>query len=250
MTKMAKRNKAILWSCVAAIAALLVALVFVGVTFARYSSTNTGSGSATVALWDVNATPAEVSSSAFSPSAESPENKDATNARTNTSDYIEVATLVNNGNVEATVAINEVTSEDITLVFYTTACNTCIDSNGLWTGNTCSCETDPSKTGYCDFCVGYATYGTTAVNHFSLTLAYNNDGGDSYTDLTDNTTFTVAAGETEYLYAKVTWTSDIIDCVGTAADAFDTWCGHYLSSISFVITFEAYQSTALGGDAS
>ena len=56
---------------------------------------------------------------------------------------------------------------------------------------------------------------------------------------------TIANGETLYIFAEVTWTSDDKTVYGDAADKRDTWVGENVTSVSWTISYTAVQVTEL-----
>ncbi len=245
---MTKARKGIMWSLIAVLAALLVALAVVGVTFARYSSSGSGSGSASVAQWDVSVVDAAsgegtVMADAFSPEASE---YDGETVRHNESGRILVATIQNGGKVDAEVTVSGGTT--LTYTFYDDNCaNGCV-ANGVYSSSTCSdYAAVAGAEGYCDFCYGYQTlgYGSELSSHFTVALYQNSEADNAANATTLGTAETVEAGGSMYIYAEITWTSDAGTVTGSAADAFDTWCGHYLKSISFDLTYEAVQVSDL-----
>lgn len=54
-----------------------------------------------------------------------------------------------------------------------------------------------------------------------------------------------ATSGTLYVYAVVTWTSDVGGKTGTDADARDTWVGENVTGVSFDISYTAVQNSQL-----
>ena len=94
----------------AAIALTLISFCFLGSTFARYTSSSSGSASLNVAKWDVSMKEDSISVDfkKLSPSADAYKGTgaDAPNARTKVSEKKLVATISNNGDVNANITIN------------------------------------------------------------------------------------------------------------------------------------------------
>ncbi len=188
----------------------LISCCFLGSTFARYTSSGSGTASMTVAKWDIKSTwegSTSVDFGKLSPSMDKYEDT----VRTNSTGRTLVATITNSGDVDAlvTLAVGEPTltnssesnwgsySEDIikglfSVEFYTTKTADAADSATLYTGE-----------------VG------------------------------------VEAGETLYVYAVVTWTSDDENVKGAAADARDTWVGANITSVVYTISYTAVQNSEL-----
>ncbi len=215
---MTKRKKTIMWSTIACLLVAGVAGTAVGVTYARFSSTGTGKGTATIAYWDVaiNSSEDVTIKTYASPSAdtyEGGENYDASYARTSTSDLMLAATVTNSGNVDALVNISQTGGFGYE----------------LRDGVTSNDDTN--------------NYLDNLDSHFSVKL-FQSDEGDitSDTDLDDLSTFTLTASETAYIYCEVVWTSDIATCFGKDADTFDTWIGTNVDYLTFTLAYTAIQT--------
>ncbi|MCD8203560.1 MAG: hypothetical protein LUB56_00310 [Coprobacillus sp.] len=124
---------------------------------------------------------------------------------------------------------------------YDVGCYILGDYDAYIRGQTCP------RTECCDFCKTILGYEATIDEHFDLNYAYSTESVDynitlenndiDLTGVEHNEAFTVGAGETLYIYASFIWISDIEGCVGTDADAFDTFIGSSWSDIQFGILF-------------
>ena len=185
----------------------LVSFCFVGFTFARYTSTGTGSAAVHVAKWSVNltnaVTPVEGETVAtfanLSPSKD--EYKGTT--RTNSTGIVKVATITNNGEVDALVTL------DFGEIALTTIAS---PATGFSADN--------------------------AKKPFSIKFYKE----DKTTEITAGTELTVAAGAAQDIYAVVTWTSDGLEGI-TDADANDTMIGQNVTAVSWTISYTAVQNS-------
>lgn len=216
---------------------LLISFCFLGNTFARYTSTGEGKASVSVAKWDVAVTPATGETAEFSgfvPSADAYGDTVRTTARTNTSDkLVLVATIVNSGDVDATVTLSPTNVAEIYLAESTEMSDTVTT-------------------------VDKKTITKTQVQAlFSMTVYVSET---EITDLKqipstayDGTAITVAKTNGKaYIYATVTWTSDDLQKDGeslevaaleTRADELDTWVGQNVHHVEYTINFKAVQAS-------
>ena len=197
-------KKRILTRVLIVIAALtLLSCCFLGSTFAKYVTSANGSGTVGIANWDVSVT-AE-GSGQYTFSNLSPD-KDETG--THSTDWVKVASLRNNGEVDADVTITGSGDVDTTMVKL------------LESKKEAAKKTDLYGDCYSDTMLGQT---------FEIELASTDTG----TPL--NSTFTLnKTGGFQDVYARVTWT--------TTTDAIDTWYGTYLESITVSFSFSAVQA--------
>ena len=191
----------------------LVSCCFLGSTFARYTTGGEGTGTLQVAKWDVSNENGniDVQFDKLSPAMEAYEggsSYSAEHVRSHASGKVLVATITNNGDVSAEVTF---TTADITL-----------DGAGYGTD---SAPTEDAVKGL-----------------FSIALYLGTDASDTDTT-TPLETKTIANGETLYIFAEATWTSDDQTVFGTAADKRDTWVGKNVTSVSWTISYTAVQAT-------
>ncbi len=213
---MTKRKSVVSKMLLLVVILTLVSCCFLGSTFARYTSTGSGTGTVNVAKWDVKyeAGATQVEEAELSPSKEAYTGGGsyvAENARKNTSERKLVATITNSGDVDALVSLQAVV-------------------------DVVTKEAEATHETYTDEVI---------KGMFSVTL---------YTSTEDNaegaTEYSVAVNVpakegTLYVYATVTWTSDDESTYGTAADARDTWIGQNVSAIGFTVTYTADQNTQI-----
>lgn len=211
----------------------LISCCFLGTTFARYTSTGSGTSTVTVAAWDVEfgqPESAPVSLGMISPDdTEYNSEKHQTDPRSNKGNKVLVATITNNSDVKATITID---IGGITLTGY----------SGEWgdeyTSETQSSEGDPTQ--------------NQVLALFSVKYYYDKD--DTDTDTADNATDEISdvteipldVGSTTptvlKIYAQVTWTSADAT-LQAASDYLDTWVGQNITRLSSTLTFTAVQAS-------
>lgn len=226
---MTKRKNVVSKMLLLVVILTLISCCFLGSTFARYTSSGSGTGTLQVAKWDVShgedAITVEfdkLSPSKYDYATSVDSEYVAGTARTNTTGKILVATITNKGDVDAEV---EVTAENIVI--------TKVDSANYGTAGIAT-EANPT------------TEEVEAV--FSIKLYKGNSASELATaNLTElGAKETVAATNgTLYIYAEVTWTSDVGEITGATADKLDTWIGQYVTSVQWTISYTAVQATEL-----
>ena len=196
----------------AAIALTLISFCFLGSTFARYTSSSSGSASLDVAKWSVSI-PADstvVDFEQLSPSMA----EYVDTPRTNSTGKIPVATITNSGDVNAEVTL---VVDDLP---------TLTNTSGDWGG-------------YSD---------TEIQGLFSIKL-YTNTSNDAAgaTEWDGSRKFQLNVdGDKElYIFAEVIWTSDVGGKTGDGADARDTWVGENITKVSYNISYTAVQTSEL-----
>ena len=192
----------------------LISCCFLGSTFARYTSGASGTGSLTVAKWDIDFdaaagtdTSLDVKFEKLSPS------KDAYTGtvRTNSTAIVEVATITNEGDVAASVTL---TLENATP---TLTCGSAYGT-GVTTGDGAPTEAECQEV-------------------FKIKLC--NAAGEAFDGAQD----VAANGGTLVVYAQVTWTSDVDDLTGDKADIRDTWMGENVTGASWTLNCTAVQNS-------
>lgn len=217
---MAQKKKWISRAFLAVILLTLISSCFLGSTFARYTSTTTGTADLTVAKWDVALTdgasaPVEdtftVTFATLSPS-QTDYTASSGASVSNSTDATQVLKIENKGDVDALV--------DLSMDFAATdAIEKVVGATG---------HTDEEVKGLFSF---ELTWGTTGA---AVT--------DTNTELTD---IELAAGETVYVFATVTWTTDYAGSAdaGVSEDALDTWVGENVTAIHFDLSCTAVQNS-------
>ena len=197
----------------------LISCCFLGSTFARYTSGGSGTATIQVAKWDVkNVT--DTTAATFSKLSPSKEAYVGT-PRTHSTGKVLVATIDNNGDVDALVTFTFGTE--------TLTCGAAYGTQGV------------AKD-------GIPTQDEVKAV-FDIKLWYGKEEGET------NATNAMTSGVTEvnvpatngmiYVYAEVIWTSDIGGIKGTTADKRDTWIGQYVESVTYTISYTAVQNTEL-----
>lgn len=211
-----EKKKRILSGLIAALAAVtLVSCCFVGVTFARYTSTYGGSATVDVAKWSIEVDGPSSGSTDVEFGQLSPSMLEyVDSARSKSTSPTLVATITNNSDVSATVTV---TAAEATNFF--------LDENG-----------DPFKfTNTTSASVWYEEDELDGI--FSIALFSDAAGENALTSTT------LANGESLTVYAVVTWTSDDDTVTGDDADARDTWIGENISKIAYTLSYVAEQAT-------
>lgn len=213
----------------------LVSCCFLGSTFARYTSTGTGSASAEVAKWEIELNGDDITEGADEVTLDKISPDDAAWAegldRVHVSEGVLVATIVNRSEVAADISI----SLSNTPVFYGTEGNVFEGWNsegGITAGG-------PS-----------ASYAE-AYNTIRIQFAYDLTGNGPDQDTTwynYNATVTVRdiipTDGAVYVYARVIW--DTQDGLGQVnSDKLDTYLGQNITSVSCEISYVAVQSSEL-----
>lgn len=207
----------------------LISCCFLGSTFARYISTESGNATMQVAKWSIdvaNEEDGDVTTAVFdklSPAMEAYDNGDNDDqynegsVRSNKTNKVLVATITNTGDVDARVSFT--ISEQPTLT---------------------------QGEGAEDFGAGTYTL-ETIQGLFSIALYTNTtddaEGATAYTPGETEAINVAATSGTLYVYAEVTWTSDDSTVFGNAADERDTWVGQNVESVAYALTYTAVQSS-------
>ena len=234
--KQNEKKKRVISALFAALVVLtLISCCFLGTTFARYSSSSSGSGSAGVALWDISITgngagdnTAALDSTKISPDIEN-DFSAATDQRVNTSGKILIATISNNGEVAAdvSVSLNALTFELKGGSSY---------GDGINTENWNSGDAKASQ-----WQVGQVL---TAKLYWDDSTTYS-DGGE-----VSGKTQLAAKGDgtadSVYIFVELTWTSmDTYYQNENVADAIDTWIGENVTKINCSFSYTAVQASEL-----
>ena len=214
-------KKRILTRVLIVIAALtLLSCCFLGSTFAKYVTDETGSAQVGVAKWDIDvetagSTNVTVNSNKLSPDdTEYDQATHASKPRSHTSDKFLVAIVTNNSDVKATITVSA--------------------------GDTATCNVMEGAEDQ----DGYEDKSTDAAKCFSIKF-YKSDtnDADAATEVLVSETLnakTADPADAIYIFAEVTWTSQ--DATGNG-DTLDTWIGQYVTSVSWTLTYKAVQAS-------
>lgn len=198
-------KKRILTRVLIVIAALtLLSCCFLGSTFAKYVTSANGSGTVGVALWKIKITGGGTGTSPVSFSDLSPDIDVGGANSTNTTGYVKIAEIRNEGEVDASITFSASEQPKITWV----------DSQAP----------DDSTEGYTTY---YSEDNTKAM--FSIAF-YSDDKGTALSSET-----TLAPKATLTIYARVTWT--------TIDDDTDTWYGEHVDTVSWALSYTATQNS-------
>lgn len=199
----------------------LISFCFLGSTFARYTSGDDGKATMQVAKWDVSiddSAAADVETNKLSPAMgpyEGGESYVADSARKHSTKKVLVATLTNGGEVDADVTFTFGDAKEVTLAAEAS-------------------YSDPTE--------------EEVKQVFSVALYYatTQEGAEGATLLTSGgAAAPLGAGETIYIFAEFTWTSDDESTFGANADVRDTWIGENVESVSFTISYTAVQASEI-----
>ena len=213
-----EKKKRILPRLFAALVILtLVSCCFIGSTFARYTSSSTGSATVSVAKWDIDVTgggadgSTAVTFNKLSPAKEAyvGEGYVEENVRTNPTAKVLVATITNNSEVEATVTFD---------VSDTATVNKIATADG--------------------------TYNDAVINEV-ITITFYKGNTDTVLDNGETVNLGTNSNKTLDIYAVVTWTSDDDAVYGAAADERDTWIGENVTSLVWNLAYTAVQASEL-----
>lgn len=203
----------------------LISCCFLGTTFARYTSTNSGVANVSVAKWDINVGEnnqfaVNWDSKTLSPSA-SGYNTEDPGPVSNETAVVAVAEIENAGDVDALVTVNQVAFSVTT-------------SDGEQTDY----DTKLSGDGEID------VYLADVEGLFKLYLYTDADGTTALTS--DN--LTVDAKGTKTIYGKVVWTTNYQagdEYSGASNDQLDTWVGENVTTVNWSLSLTAVQASEL-----
>lgn len=214
----------------------LISCCLLGSTFARYVSSGTGSASVGIAKWDVTGLPdsASISVTKISPKKEAATDDNATTPRQNIAvDATVLATITNNSDVSADVTVTlsglSFKKGENVVTFGTTGWATdskpsqaeMMDTVQLQFGTSANAQTQPT------------TWST--VNNATSFSVYNQTLGAK----TSGTAASIC------IWYRVIWESQDDNTKVDDADAFDTWIGQNVTSISANLSFSAVQASEL-----
>lgn len=197
----------------------LISCCFLGSTFARYISTESGNATMQVAKWSINVTNGEdgdATTAVFDKLSPSKDNYVSTSEpRKNSTGRVLVATIKNTGDVDA-------------LVSFTVG------------------EAVLKGTGDAEI-ESWGSYSEATVQGlFSIALYTNTmgnaEGATAYKPGETEAINVVATSGALYVYAEVTWTSQ--DAISEQyADGLDTWVGQNVESVAYALTYTAVQNS-------
>ncbi len=226
----------------ALLALVLISFCFLGLTFARYTSSGSGDTTATIAKWDIQDSTSgnlEKSITGIAPKNEVYQGTSeavAPTARTITVKQ-EIAQITNGGKIDADITF---TVSDFQInISGSYGSGLSLTSAGVVQGDGAS--------------------SAQIARLFKISYEYKIDSG-SETALVSGTPIDLAQGKKITVYACVTWTSDDVEsftAAGTAsissnedkhkaaallADAIDNWAGKNVTSLTCKLSYVALQS--------
>lgn len=214
---MTQKRKLVSKLFVAVVVLTLVSCCFLASTFARYTSGGDGTGTVEVATWKVTG------------EGEGQINAQFKQLSPSMDEYVDTPRT----HSTAPVLVATITYE--------------IDVNGILTLTVG--EETITKT------AADADWGEYDVNEikglFDIQLYLSNAKASSIADLagkavaSDAETAVTAGKGTYYVYAVVTWSSDVEGKTGTDADARDTWVGANVTSVGYELSYTFVQSSEL-----
>ncbi len=212
---MTQKRKLVSKLFVAVVVLTLVSCCFLASTFARYTSGGSGTGTVEVATWKVTGEGAGQINAQFkqlSPSMD---------------EYVDTPRT----HSTAPVLVATITYE--------------IDVNGILTLTVG--EETITKTA-----ANWGTYDEEQIKGlFDIQLYLSNATASNVESLagkevaSDAETAVTAGSGTYYVYAVVTWTSDVGGKTGTDADARDTWVGANVTSVGYELSYTFVQNSEL-----
>lgn len=213
---MTKTKKVVSGLLIALVALTLISFCFLGSTFARYTSDGNVSATAQIAKWDVSAGEGDATVT-FDKLA--PDPKAYTNTTRTSTKVVPVATITNNGDVDAivTVALDGALTawQDEKKYEATTV------EDGAYTAED-------------------------VIGLFKVEFFADKECMTEFTGQTLAAKKVDTAAATLTIYARITWTSNDTDSAkdnGEAADKLDTWVGQNITSIKCSFKWTAVQET-------
>ena len=196
----------------------LISCCFLGSTFARYISTESGNATMQVAKWDISTGDADMTIE-FGKLSPSKDEYDST-ARTHSTGKTVVATITNNGEVDALVTL--------TLGAKTISCSTSYGTSGV------AADEVPTE--------------AEVKEVFTVKLYYTVGDGSEQTLTAGDAevkaeNLALPVGETISISAEVIWTSDTATITGDTADVRDTWIGENVTGVSATLAYTAEQNS-------
>lgn len=234
-----KEKKRIASKLFAALVVLtLISCCFVGTTFARYTSGESGAASVAVALWDVDFTETNSGNISFGPISPNmtgfadANNKNQTNSITPST----MVVITNNSEVsaEVTVVISDITYTAVgggDVTFDTGDGMTY--SGGVVSGTPTQQQVESAL----KFAV--TVTGATQDNDYTST-----NGSVAYVGTLNGNS---ASSESISVSATLTWVTAYSDSEsdGILEDAIDTWIGEHIESLSISVSYTAVQASQL-----
>lgn len=200
----------------------LLSCCFLGTTFARYTSGGSGTAEVGVALWDVDfegAYTMETEIAQLSPSDDNYNYTGEGTERTNSTGELTVIVITNNSEVDANVTVDWTENPSYTF----------ISGGGFDSGF----ENN-----------GYEAVRAPAESEVNDLFSISVKATGEEDPLTNGHKITLTTGASVTISLEIVWESK--DEVGEVyADAFDTWVGQWVESLTYGLTFTAVQASEL-----
>lgn len=213
---MTKRKNVVSKMLLLVVILTLISCCFLGSTFARYTSSGSGTGTLEVATWKLShaGDNIDVNFNMLSPSKDVYSSK----VRSNSTGRLLVATITYEVDVETILTFS--TSEAV------------FGGSPAYGSNGVASDGIPTE--------------EEVKEVFSIALYVNESGNDAdaataYSEIT----LEAESSGTIYVYAEVTWTSDTAAIKGDNADKRDTWIGGNITGLTYNISYTAVQSTQI-----
>lgn len=247
---MVKKKRIISKLILALVVLTAVSCCFLGSTFARYTSGDTGSASMNVAKWEISFT--ELGSGAVQFGKLSPSDEAFTPGgapRTNATSPVKVAVLENKSEVKAEVTVAVERGEDGTPVYTFKNGDNEVTFDEEGDGITTGADTEiATKKQVSDLFSIKFYYNPTDYDAATMdsTFGMKEITGEESGNLTLDAAGTAEGNTKVNIFAVLTWTSaDEGEENGTVPDAIDTWVGENVTSLSVNLTFTAVQASQI-----
>ena len=201
----------------------IVSCCFLGSTFARYISTGTGTATIQVAKWAINVGDTGSGAAKFDKLSPLAAPYEEGTVRANTSGKILVASMSNDGDVDALVKF--------TVGEVEVACNAAFGTQGVATEEGIPTKAEVKEVFSVKFYYALTKSAAAATNEITDKGVTLNAAGGERTEI--------------FIFAEATWTSDTGTIIGEKADLRDTYIGKYVTKVVYSYTWEAAQATKL-----
>ena len=200
----------------------IVSCCFLGSTFARYISTGTGTATIPVAKWAITVGETGSGAAQFAKLSPLAAPYEEGTVRANPSGKILVASMSNDGDVDALVKF---TIDDVVI-----ASDVAFGTKGVATDGIPT-EAEVKEVFSVKFYYALTESAAAATNEITDEGVTLNAAGGTTTEI--------------FIFAEATWTSDTENITGENADLRDTYIGEHIANVVYNYTWEAVQHTDL-----
>ena len=200
----------------------IVSCCFLGSTFARYISTGTGTATIPVAKWSIKVGETGSGAAQFAKLSPLAAPYEEGTVRANPSGKILVASMSNDGDVDALVKF---TIDDVVI-----ASDVAFGTKGVATDGIPT-EAEVKEVFSVKFYYALTESAAAATNEITDEGVTLNAAGGTTTEI--------------FIFAEATWTSDTENITGENADLRDTYIGEHIANVVYNYTWEAVQSADL-----